>query len=650
MASPQRREGTTRSRKVKNSHSGAASGLKKKEGLLAKDPKPFRGARTSSFSLSSIVPNDASEDEASTGPDNGSGEQDVDEMEIGSRASQGQQQEANGDMDISFGHSASGDDLQGRQEIFEFMMETMPNLLKAAQDLVDSLNTSDGSLRKSWELKVKRKALDAHLEPFQTSSDEPALVDWAPLEEWRRTNLHASPSVSCLARVNVALALYDCYVLEHDSKATRVLPRRFLEELDRSFPTRFTRAELSQPPYQLALDIRTCHLIESLSTLQGNSKDALRTMAAMFCEAGFRDDNFSKVFAEGPFRSIAGRHGGDIEALCSERLTEIYRRVRRNQNFGVPELRQDFPLNELLATLRLWLLNEFWKPVEETSASASSAFEEFLLTYDDDDSSSDEESDSQEIVRLDNSEERPSLFVGIESIKQLELSKHHDTSPQPGYGPKQLRIPSSREILLAPTPPVRQVGSRVASKVVRQHNAEQDGLINESEPSVAGANSSQRDDGPTVSRKAGNRAHKPARSHHSETNQGSDVSLTSDHSDAPDLHLPRRPGGGRIRWSEHDENLLIKLIGKYGAQWTEIERHRGKFDTQRRGSLAYRDKARTIKLSLLSNDSLLPPRFDEVRFNKSQVQRLQTMGKNAFREERDVQDGLPIKTLHLPVP
>ncbi|PHH81731.1 hypothetical protein CDD82_79 [Ophiocordyceps australis] len=640
MASPQRRKSTTRTQKAKNTPSGAESGLKKKGGLLAKDPKPFRGARTSSFSLSSIVPNEASEDEAPTDPDHGPRQQDMHGMGIGSHASPGHQQEENEGMDPSIEHSAPGDDLQDKQERFVFLMETMPNLLQAAQDLVDSLNTLDGSVRKRWELKVKRKALDAHLEPFQTSSDQSALVDWASLEEWRRTNQHASPSVSCLARVNVALALYDCYALEHDFKTARVLPKTFLEELDWTFPTRFARVGLSQPPYQLALDIRTCYLIETLSTLQGNSKDALRIMAAIFCQTGFQPDNFSKAFAEGPFRSIAGRHGGDIEALCSERLTEIYRRVRRNQNFGVPQLRQDFPLKELLATLRSWLLNEFWKPIDEAETSASSAFEKFLLAYDDESSSS-EESDSQEIVRLTNLEERPSLFLGIESIKQLETSKHHDTSRL-----KQVQFPSSREILLAPTPspPVSQVGSRVAC------NIEQDGFINESEPSIAGTDAWQRDERPRVSRIARSRAHRPARSHHADTNQGSEPPSSSDHSDVPGSHnVPRRPGGGRVRWSEHDEKLLIKLIGKYGAQWTEIEKYRSKFDTQRRGSLAYRDKARTIKLSLVSNDDLLPPKFDEVRFNKNQIQRLRSMGKNAFREERDIKDGLPINTLDMPV-
>lgn len=101
----------------------------------------------------------------------------------------------------------------------------------------------------------------------------------------------------------------------------------------------------------------------------------------------------------------------------------------------------------------------------------------------------------------------------------------------------------------------------------------------------------------------------------------------------------------RIKWTEHDSQLLINLIGDCHAGWSLIE-EAGKEQFQiPRNQQACRDKARNLKVKFLLSDAILPPLFDEVWLGPKEISKVQKQGKNPFRKVADLdEDGFPIGT------
>lgn len=104
-------------------------------------------------------------------------------------------------------------------------------------------------------------------------------------------------------------------------------------------------------------------------------------------------------------------------------------------------------------------------------------------------------------------------------------------------------------------------------------------------------------------------------------------------------------GKQRHAWSEKDQFTLIDLIAKCYASWSKIEGNYGHLFERRRNQQAYRDKARNMKVDFLWTDRVLPPKFDMVRLSQKEIQKLEAVGKNPHRMERDLDDeGTPINT------
>ena len=107
---------------------------------------------------------------------------------------------------------------------------------------------------------------------------------------------------------------------------------------------------------------------------------------------------------------------------------------------------------------------------------------------------------------------------------------------------------------------------------------------------------------------------------------------------------PQSPHRQRQPWSEHDCNLLIHLTQKHNASWSLIEQHENESFQYPRNQQAYRDKARNLKVDFLLTDSMLPPGFDLVMLGPKEIRRLEAMGKNPYRRERDYNGDQPVNT------
>jgi hypothetical protein len=98
-------------------------------------------------------------------------------------------------------------------------------------------------------------------------------------------------------------------------------------------------------------------------------------------------------------------------------------------------------------------------------------------------------------------------------------------------------------------------------------------------------------------------------------------------------------------WSDRDSATLVDLIARRAASWAVINNEDSHLFELPRNAQAYRDRARNMKVDFLISDAVLPRGFDLVTLSKKEIDRLQKLGKNYARLERDVdRNGRPTNT------
>ncbi|KAK1758418.1 hypothetical protein QBC47DRAFT_374623 [Echria macrotheca] len=103
----------------------------------------------------------------------------------------------------------------------------------------------------------------------------------------------------------------------------------------------------------------------------------------------------------------------------------------------------------------------------------------------------------------------------------------------------------------------------------------------------------------------------------------------------------------RSAWVRNDVKLLVKAVDTYKCKWSiiqkEIEAGTIPFEIPR-DQQALRDKARLLKQDFLKADGVLPPSFDLVVLGKKEVNAVIAVGKNPYRKEADIINGIPVNT------
>lgn len=91
----------------------------------------------------------------------------------------------------------------------------------------------------------------------------------------------------------------------------------------------------------------------------------------------------------------------------------------------------------------------------------------------------------------------------------------------------------------------------------------------------------------------------------------------------------------RVPWSDADSLALMRLLGR-GITYADMEyEHSGAFEHPR-NQLAYRDRARNMKVDYLITDCVLPLGFDSVNLGGKEVMRVVSFGKNPNRRVQEV--------------
>lgn len=93
----------------------------------------------------------------------------------------------------------------------------------------------------------------------------------------------------------------------------------------------------------------------------------------------------------------------------------------------------------------------------------------------------------------------------------------------------------------------------------------------------------------------------------------------------------------RVPWSDADSLALIRLIGREKPlTYADMENYHADVFEYPRNQLAYRDRARNMKVDYLITDCVLPKGFDRVSLGKKEVLRVVSFGKNPNRLVEEV--------------
>lgn len=240
------------------------------------------------------------------------------------------------------------------------MAECLPSLSSTSQDLVTSLvnpNHESAMFRRLW--KIKQKAFSLVRDEYHQPDQPSFLIDWALTggELSEVSDFSAQNAGNILARANLATLINALEVIRSDDD---VSPYELLEDIEDVFPKVFSTVEPTERDLLMTLDIRTNYLIGILETKEGDKLVYSDTITDIFCDSAQADSqDAATLFTHGPFRSLGGPDEEAEVDLCAERITKIISLVRgkKPKSQKIADMKEAFPLNNLLSDLRNWVLD-----------------------------------------------------------------------------------------------------------------------------------------------------------------------------------------------------------------------------------------------------------------------------------------------------
>ncbi|PHH85894.1 hypothetical protein CDD83_11034 [Cordyceps sp. RAO-2017] len=296
------------------------------------------------------------------------------------RAAQGTRQDNASDSEEN-NQEDEGDSVQGgedgdeagseemdNEERWQVMQQLLPDLSGAAGGLMTLLTDADyGNKLFRTVLKAKWASFTSIREHYQPPGTDSLFIDWLPLQA-RDAAAETGASVTrVLAQANSLTALNEMQRILAGLPSGKLA---LLEALDTAFPSLFTpRGHVRSFP-DMVLGIRTCYLIELLASHEDRASVPHNTVARVFCEPNGRT-NSERLCRYGPFRSLNCQADGESGPPCEQRIATILGHVTEDRrSLDVTRLRETFPLEELLKSLKQWMTSEFVE-IDKTGREAS---------------------------------------------------------------------------------------------------------------------------------------------------------------------------------------------------------------------------------------------------------------------------------------
>ncbi|CAM1502116.1 Fc.00g041000.m01.CDS01 [Cosmosporella sp. VM-42] len=580
-----------------------------------------------------------------------------------------------GDVEFELEENEGGEDLAARYQVMKL---SLPDLAKASDDLVTLLEEPRYDPQVFAGLhQLKLKTLEGFREIYEEPHTTP-FVDWVQLINIYQSAEGAAPAAAIIARANIATVLDEIHEAQTEQE---IDPSPLLQQLADFFPSFFINQWDSNQDPELTLDIRTVYLWYVLVREQPEV-DPYEIIADIFCEPVDGKQSYSHRFSHGPFKKLwdGEQADGDADLLCSERIKDIITAIKNEkETHGVRQLATQFPLEDMLAKLRNWLLTMYAilkEPLNRASVDSGDA-----IPLDSGDDVADSQADfaeSQPIIRAGTGEAEPSLFNGPSSLRQLHgqskgetpvpPSNQNQAAPPPG-APRDYPAHTNDDLLSTPQPESsgrpaarakaqgKQRGPSVDT-IQEEEDEQDDPFETDTRPVDKGKRKAIKSALPTAKR---TRLPTPSAAPAAESVTIQDYPPPSDPSQA-DLQRVRAEKElisqrarlaqthgfkQRYAWSDNDTATLISLVRERHAAWATIQNTDNHRFEHPRNQQAYRDKARNLKVDYLMTDANLPPGFDLVALGKKEIDRLKGLGKNPWRKEEDIDsEGKPIGVDH----
>ncbi|OAQ95641.1 hypothetical protein LLEC1_03628 [Akanthomyces lecanii] len=517
---------------------------------------------------------------------------------------------------------------------------------------------------------------------------------YAPFLHWlwidrQMTNTEANLLKAALIPINLATLVDIIYAgAKNDLHEAGQADVNALRILDANFEDLFLGGRLlplTNAMVDLALDVRQVYLLAALSRAKDNLA-ARRMVHNVFCgqHEGLDQDQVNETLANGPYKLVAGLDNELVQQRCRTRVAGFVKHIADSgANFlNLGSHRGRFPAQKFLVSIQAVYNEELRKPIQSArdawirlqdsaahagNDAASEQADEFHdaadeLHADEDESSEGEE--SQPITRVANPEAERLLFDSAADLRALHsLQQSSPVAPPPSKTLSRRRR-RSRPSSSSPVAPRKRTHHQVSDDLPSAPSDDQDDdpfetdsrsvdedAIREKRHRRPGATEATR-----FAQAVGELQHLNGSYPHSTAPMSTSTTAvggltqrselqhhiaTAPTSTAPNQPQPRptfHDGGIRRRypWSDYDEQVLIRSVGRHYGKWSRIENEDGELFEHPRDQQAYRDKARIIKTKMLVADRPLPPGFDFVALGAKEVREIVKAGKNPARKETDV--------------
>ncbi|CAG7563365.1 unnamed protein product [Fusarium equiseti] len=585
----------------------------------------------------------------------------------------------------------------------KILEQSVPDLARAADSLYTYMQQeSPNDEVFQGCLDMKRRAFYNLRNDFKELGQpcEGGFVDFASFIAVGSTQ-QQKPLVAQIARVNTVIAYDEIYDVE-DGEASGIFT--FLKTLNQTFPDYFILdPDMFQHP-EVILDLRTWLVVEAMSRTEGDS-NVNELLVEFFCDPrkieeidSFEEQkNYPMLLAGQYFRELGASHDINADELCSTRIVEIGHAIKKKgKGRAIAQLTEKYPLQRLLINLRAALdaMHKVLTYEESVRAGTQPPYPDQQIIVE---SQSDVSgSESQSIIRAETEEVEPSLFVNKRSLLALERGIRASSAFSPSNEqlvearssvPRDYHEDSNADLMRSSFPPASsfRLVPEDGKDQYRGHKRPRDLTVEDDDDDAFETDDrrvdpAKRDDlrrkmpppprPESISRPPPRRVPVPTSPRSvpptivREPFQGSTLQAVERPSSSSIGHFEalkiaasqrrrealmadpeRQVSRQRVPWSDNDSLLLIECIKEWGVRWSTIQSQGQHLFEHPRNQQAYRDRARNIKTELLILDRVLPPNFNDVALGNKEIVKIQSIGKNPYRKEEDIDaDGNPVNT------
>ncbi|RFU81883.1 sant swi3, ada2, n-cor and tfiiib dna-binding domain-containing [Trichoderma arundinaceum] len=245
----------------------------------------------------------------------------------------------------------------------QMKLEAIPSLARDAKNVIDQFQNKNTRVAYQKVLHMKLQSFMASRSIFISPRQESPFLDWEWMDKAELDIPGTAKATVPLAikLANIATALDQIQSIESEGHN----PVPFLEAIDACFPRHFA-SEQGKEYLSLSLELRTQLAIEGVAR-SPQTIDLRGMLGHAFCimKSPNTPSEYGKLFQSGPYKPLAGLDEESLRDVCSDRVLQLWNAMSEGGKKGIrtpvdlPSTRAQFPLQDMLAALKKWLLARY---------------------------------------------------------------------------------------------------------------------------------------------------------------------------------------------------------------------------------------------------------------------------------------------------